>query len=61
MGTQKFMWFSFWLTSTGSVEEKVSLTKERDYKGGTKTLSQNQTPNTPKRALNHQKHVTRET
>jgi len=26
--------------SSGRVEEKVSLTKERDYKGGTKTLSQ---------------------
>ena len=30
--------------STGGIEKKFSLTKERDYKGGTKTLSQN--PNT---------------
>ena len=33
--------FGFWLTSMGGIEEKVSLTKGRDYKGGTKTLSQN--------------------
>ena len=44
MGTQKFTWFGFWPTSMGGVEEKVSLTKERDYKDGTKTLSQNPNP-----------------
>ena len=38
------MWFGFWPTSTGSVEEKVSLTKGRDYKSSTKTLSQNPNP-----------------
>ena len=43
-GTQRFTWIGFWPTSTGDVEEKVSLTKERDYKGSTKTLSQNPSP-----------------
>ena len=54
------MWFGFWPTSTSGIEEKVSLTKGRDYKGGTKTLSQNPNPKYTKKALNHQKHVTRE-
>ena len=44
MGTQRFMWIGFWPTSMGDVEEKVSLTKERDYKGSTKSLSQNPSP-----------------
>ena len=44
MGTQRFTWFGFWPTSMGGVQEKVSLTKGRDYEGGTKTLSQNPNP-----------------
>ena len=50
--------------SIGEVEEKVSLIKERDYKGGTKTLTKTQASNTPKKkkkTLNHQKYMTRET
>ena len=56
---QRFRWFGFWPTSIGRVEEKVSLIKERDYKGSTKTLSQNPNPKYTQRALNHQKHVTK--
>ena len=41
---QTFRWFGFWLTSTGSVEEKVSLIIEKDYKDSTKTLSQSPNP-----------------
>ena len=41
---QKFTWLSFWPMSMGELEEKVSLIKERDYKGGTKTLSQKHKP-----------------
>ena len=44
IGTQRFTWFGFWPKSTSGIKEKVSLTKERDYKGGTKTLSQNPNP-----------------
>ena len=36
--------FGFWPTSMGGIEEKVSLTKGRDYKGSTKTLTQNPNP-----------------
>ena len=38
-GTQRFMWFGHRLTSMGGVEEKVLLTKGRNYKGSTKTLT----------------------
>ena len=34
--------------------------KRKDYKGSTKHSHKTQTPNTPKRALNQRKHVTRE-
>ena len=62
METQRFMWFGFWPTSTGGIKEKVSLTKGRDYKSSTQKYShKTQTPNTPKRALNHQKHMTLKT
>ena len=41
----KFTWFITWATST---ELQRSFTiKQGDYKGGMKTLSQTQTPNTP--------------
>ena len=59
--TQRFTWFGFWLMFIGDVKEKIWLTKERDYKGGTKTHSQSPNPKYTQRALNHQKHVTRET
>ena len=29
MGTQSFMWFDFWATSMGGVEEKISQKKKK--------------------------------
>ena len=41
--------------SMGELEEKVSLIKERDYKGDTKTLSQKHKPQIhPKKKKNSQ-------